>query len=88
MDNKIKERIIKPKKVISDEMTEEQKYCPFCNGGRAGHLKQFLPMDKYDYGAKVDGNELCFCLCERDGHRVLCRSKINYCPMCRRKLEE
>ncbi len=40
-----------------------------------------------DYGFRIDGDEMSFVLCERDGCRVLGDFEINCCPMCGRKLE-
>lgn len=64
---------------------EEEGKCPYCE--RTG-LKYTRSTPDSNLGFRIDGNELSICLCELDGQRVLSKFKINYCPMCRRNLEE
>lgn len=72
-------------KLIMSPGDEEEGKCPYCE--RTG-LKYTRSTPDSNLGFRIDGNELSICLCERDGQRVLSKFKINYCPMCRRKLEE
>ena len=67
------------------EQSKDQKKCEYCE---TTGFKAIRSSFNSDHGFRIDGDEMSFVLCERDGCRVLGDFEINYCPMCGRKLEK
>ncbi len=66
---------------------DDPEKCLYCQGEtlREGHYS-----DDYKYATffERDENKFTFGLAHPDGYTPLGKFKINYCPMCGRKLEE
>ena len=69
-----------------NELTEEQKNCPYCHNFDGHGTDLFECGNKYaDASIELDDNAISFD--NLDGHRTYGMFKINYCPICGRKLE-
>lgn len=81
------QRYIQFQKARQNDERKEQENCPYCQN-LDGHGTDLLECDNKDADARIelDENEISFD--NSDGHYTYGTFKINYCPICGRKLEE
>lgn len=68
-------------------MTEEQKNCPYCHDFD-GHGPDLFKCDSDYESASIYLEDNTITFDNSDGSRMSGAFKINFCPMCGRKLEE
>ena len=69
------------------ELDEEQKNCPYCHN-LDGHGPDLFECDNKNADASIELDENVISFDNSDGHYTYGTFKINFCPICRRKLEE
>lgn len=67
-------------------MTEEQKKCPYCHN-LDGHGTDLFECNAREADARIELDENAISFDNSDGHFIYGTFKINYCPICGRKLE-
>ena len=78
------QRYIRVQMAERRELDEEQKNCPYCHGQKGLSPDDDESYDKEAEGIFLIGNEI---RAQADCGWIVFKGKINYCPMCRRKLE-
>ena len=68
-----------------DELTEEQKNCPYCHN-LDGHGTNLFECNNRNADASIELDENAISFDNSDGHYTYGMFKINYCPICGRKL--
>lgn len=68
-------------------MTEEQKNCPYCHNKKGESQPKFFECNYKEADASIDLDENVISFDNSDGHFMYGEFKINYCPICGRKLE-
>ena len=67
-------------------MTEEQKKCPYCHN-LDGHGAALFECNVREADARIELDENVISFDNSDGHFIYGEFKINFCPICGRKLE-
>lgn len=79
---------IRVKKSKKNDETEEQKNCPYCHGKKDDPQPKLLECNHKHADASIELGENFISFDNSDGHYMYGEFKINYCPICGRKLEE
>ena len=71
-----------------DFLTQEQQNCPYCHEEKNQYGPKLLECNVKEACASIELDEKIISFDNSDGHFIYGEFKINYCPICGRKLEE
>lgn len=81
------QRYIRVQMAERRELDEEQKNCPYCHVEKGHNFPRLFECNVREADASIDLDENKITFDNSDGHFMYGEFKINYCPICRRKLE-
>lgn len=79
---------IRVKKTEQNDETIKQNKCPYCHGKKDDPQPKLFECNHKDAEASIELDENVISFDNSDGHFMYGKFKINYCPICRRKLEK